>query len=142
MAKRYDEALECFSTALEYSYNLLEFEVFGSDRWEEVSQMQLPLLLNVAQCELLRKNDTAYEKVLLCCRRALEIDITSVKALFRRAKAFVGLKRFDEARADFCRVVNLDESLRKLIEKELGILLEAERAEREQSTQTESGTVP
>lgn len=48
--------------------------------------------------------------------------VDNVKALFRRAKAHVGVWNPVEARKDFERVVELDSSLTSLVKKELHAL--------------------
>ena len=52
----------------------------------------------------------------------------NVKALFRRAKAHVGAWNPPEAKKDFGKVLQLDNSLEKAVDKELKILGEMEKA--------------
>ena len=51
----------------------------------------------------------------------------NVKALFRRAKAHVGAWNPEEARADFSRVMELDPTLKRSVNKEIQQLTEMEK---------------
>ncbi|XP_071356488.1 peptidyl-prolyl cis-trans isomerase FKBP4 [Trachinotus anak] len=60
--------------------------------------------LNLAMCFLkLQEPNHALEN----CDKALELDASNEKALFRRGEALFGMKEFDRARDDFQRVVQL-----------------------------------
>ncbi len=63
------------------------------------------------------------EQAKLCPRLVLS---DNVKALFRRAKAHVGAWNPQEAKKDFLRVVQIDKTLDKAVQKELKILANME----------------
>ncbi|XP_072241866.1 peptidyl-prolyl cis-trans isomerase FKBP4 [Leuresthes tenuis] len=66
--------------------------------------LQLAAHLNVAMCYLkLQEPNQAFES----CDKALEMDSTNEKALFRRGEALFCMKEYDRARDDFQRVVQL-----------------------------------
>ncbi|XP_061678000.1 peptidyl-prolyl cis-trans isomerase FKBP4 [Syngnathoides biaculeatus] len=66
--------------------------------------LRLAAHLNLAMCYLkLKEPNQALEN----CNKALELDKSSEKALFRRGEALSGMKEFDKARDDFQRVVQL-----------------------------------
>lgn len=66
--------------------------------------LQLAAHLNLAMCFLkLQEPNQALEN----CDKALELDGSNEKALFRRGEALFGMKEFDKARDDFQRVLQL-----------------------------------
>ncbi|XP_022047604.1 peptidyl-prolyl cis-trans isomerase FKBP4 [Acanthochromis polyacanthus] len=66
--------------------------------------LQLAAHLNLAMCFLkLQEPNQALEN----CDKALELDGSNEKALFRRGEALFGMKEFDQARDDFQRVLQL-----------------------------------
>uniref|UniRef100_A0AAQ5X1A9 peptidylprolyl isomerase n=1 Tax=Amphiprion ocellaris TaxID=80972 RepID=A0AAQ5X1A9_AMPOC len=66
--------------------------------------LQLAAHLNLAMCFLkLQEPNQALEN----CDKALELDGSNEKALFRRGEALFGMKEFDRARDDFQRVLQL-----------------------------------
>lgn len=81
--------------------------------------MKVPLLSNYSQC-MMAKGD--FYSVIEHCTSVLKIDPDNVKALFRRAKAYVGAWNPNEARADFEQVVKLDQSLAGAVKKEIDLL--------------------
>ncbi|XP_019745914.1 peptidyl-prolyl cis-trans isomerase FKBP4, partial [Hippocampus comes] len=71
---------------------------------EKAKALRLAAHLNLAMCYLkLKEPNQALEH----CNKALELDESSEKALFRRGEALFGMKEFDKARDDFQRVVQL-----------------------------------
>ncbi|XP_061577921.1 peptidyl-prolyl cis-trans isomerase FKBP4 [Cololabis saira] len=70
----------------------------------KVKALQLAAHLNLAMCYLkMHEPNQAFES----CDKALEMDSSNEKALFRRGEALFGMKEFDRARDDFQRVVQL-----------------------------------
>lgn len=59
---------------------------------------------------------------MLYIQRLLFFCVDNIKALFRRAKAHVAVWNPDEAKKDFERVMELDDSLTSLVKKELANL--------------------
>ncbi|XP_051917317.1 peptidyl-prolyl cis-trans isomerase FKBP4 [Hippocampus zosterae] len=71
---------------------------------EKAKALRLAAHLNLAMCYLkLKEPNQALEN----CNKALELDESSEKALFRRGEALFGMKEFDKARDEFRRVVQL-----------------------------------
>ncbi|XP_077424747.1 peptidyl-prolyl cis-trans isomerase FKBP4 [Vanacampus margaritifer] len=71
---------------------------------EKAKALRLAAHLNLAMCYLkLKEPNQALEN----CNKALELDESNEKALFRRGEALFSMKEFDKARDDFQRVVQL-----------------------------------
>ncbi|XP_054631220.1 peptidyl-prolyl cis-trans isomerase FKBP4 [Dunckerocampus dactyliophorus] len=71
---------------------------------KKATALRLAAHLNLSMCYLkLREPNPALEN----CDKALELDESNEKALFRRGEALFGMKEFDKARDDFQRVVQL-----------------------------------
>ncbi|XP_069018871.1 peptidyl-prolyl cis-trans isomerase FKBP4 [Embiotoca jacksoni] len=71
---------------------------------KKAKSLQLAAHLNMAMCFLkLHEPNQALEN----CNKALELDASNEKALFRKGEALFGMKEFDRARDDFQQVVQL-----------------------------------
>ncbi|XP_029909059.1 peptidyl-prolyl cis-trans isomerase FKBP4 [Myripristis murdjan] len=83
----------------------LEHESALSEEDEQKAKaLRLAAHLNLAMCFLkLQEPNQALEN----CDKALELDESNEKALFRRGEALFGMKEFDRARDDFQRVIQL-----------------------------------
>ncbi|KAM9351791.1 peptidyl-prolyl cis-trans isomerase FKBP4 [Symphorus nematophorus] len=83
----------------------LEHESGLSEEDEKKAKaLRLAAHLNLAMCYLkLHEPNQALES----CDKALELDASNEKALFRRGEALFGMKEFDRARDDFQQVVQL-----------------------------------
>ncbi|XP_043980574.1 peptidyl-prolyl cis-trans isomerase FKBP4 [Gambusia affinis] len=83
----------------------LEHESGLSDEDEKKAKtLRLAAHLNLAMCFLkMHEPNKAFEN----CDKALEIDSTNEKALFRRGEALFNMNEFEKARDDFQRVVQL-----------------------------------
>nr|XP_020487038.2 peptidyl-prolyl cis-trans isomerase FKBP4 [Labrus bergylta] len=83
----------------------LEHEAGLSEEDEgKAKALRLAAHLNLAMCFLkLQEPNQALES----CDKALELDESNEKALFRRGEALFGMKEFDRARDDFQQVVQL-----------------------------------
>lgn len=124
--KKYTDAALKYSEALGCLEQLCLREKPKDKAWNELNQKKLPFLLNYAQCKLLLEE---YYEVIRHTTTVLDsIDPNNVKALYRRAKAHVGCWDPKEARQDFERVMELDQSLVKTVRKELE---ELDRKEKE-----------
>lgn len=76
----------------------------SEDDEKKAKALRLAAHLNLAMCFLkLQEPNQALEN----CDKALEIDGSNEKALFRRGEALFGMKEFDRARDDFQQVVQL-----------------------------------
>lgn len=83
----------------------LEHESGLSEEDEKKAKaLQLAAHLNLAMCYLkLQEPNKALEH----CDKALELDASNEKALFRRGEALFGMNEFERARDDFQKVVQL-----------------------------------
>lgn len=83
----------------------LEHESGLSEEDEKKAKaLRLAAHLNLAMCFLkLQEPNQAQEN----CDKALELDASNEKALFRRGEALIGMKEFGRARDDFQQVIQL-----------------------------------
>jgi len=81
-----------------------DYGVADEDK-DKFKQLKLLLFLNVAACKLHTKD---YGGVKENCNKALEIDPKNVKALLRRAKAYIDSDDWDLARHDIKKVLEQD----------------------------------
>ena len=133
VAKNYEPAALKYRDALGRLEQLLLREKPGEQEWEELLDLKMPLLLNLAQCRL--SLGEFYECV-EHCDEVLKHRPDNVKALFRRAKAQVsdrlstlpllpvqvGAWAPQEARQGFQRVSELDPSLKAACVKEMAAI--------------------
>lgn len=127
-AGNHEDASGKYFEALGYLEQLSLREQAQSDEWRAIEERKVPLLLNYAQCMLLKKD---YAEVIRHTTTVLAMDADNVKALYRRAKAHAASWDKEEAEADFARVVRLDPSLARSVERELKQLDEKLRGEQE-----------
>ncbi|CAD6215859.1 GSCOCG00000675001-RA-CDS [Cotesia congregata] len=127
--KNYDSASEKYRTAIGILEQLMLIEKPKDEEWTKLNKLKNPLLLNYAQCKLLNKE---YYNVIEHCTTVLENEPDNVKALFRRGKAHIGAWNQVEATKDLERAVELDPTLKSVVEKELQALASAIK-KREQS---------
>ena len=90
--KRYDEALQLFKEASTYISKLSQYT-------DDTQEMRKLILQNIA---LTMTKTGDFKEAITNCTGALQIDITSAKALYLRSLANLHLKNFSEAFAD-CR---------------------------------------
>jgi len=74
----------------------------GEDEW---SALQVSLHLNVATCRL---KQARWDTALVACEAALRLDPSNAKALVRRAQAYVGQEKYEEAQRDLHDAMGLD----------------------------------
>ncbi|CAG9858740.1 unnamed protein product [Phyllotreta striolata] len=115
-AKNYKKACDNYAKALGILEQLMLREKPHDTEWNEMEKQKIPILLNYAQCKL---NEGDYYGVIEHCTNILKSDKDNVKAYFRRAKGHVGAWNPEEAKNDFLKVMELDESLTPLVKKEL-----------------------
>ncbi|KAM9377243.1 peptidyl-prolyl cis-trans isomerase FKBP4 [Pholidichthys leucotaenia] len=85
------------------SWLMHESGLSGEDE-TKAKTLQLAAHLNLAMCYLkLQEPKLAQEH----CDKALEMDLSNEKALFRRGEALFGMNEFERARDDFQRVLQL-----------------------------------
>ncbi|XP_064458213.1 uncharacterized protein LOC135368691 [Ornithodoros turicata] len=112
-----------FSTAFKYIVSL-EHDIPVEDQSEEIGMdikgLKLNCFLNLAACQL--KNGT-YHYVVANCTRALEIDPSSAKALYRRGAALIQLQDYERAKADLERAAEIQPK-NPALEKQMALLKE------------------
>lgn len=101
-AGKYERALKKYSKALS---TVESDHSFNDEEKTKAKALKIPLHLNKAAVLLKTKQ---YAEVKTVCNKALELDSSNVKALFRRSQAFTGSKDFQEAAQDLKRIVELD----------------------------------
>ena len=127
-AGNHEDASSKYFEALGYLEQLSLREQAKSEEWQAVEQRKVPLLLNYAQCMLLKKD---YAEVIRHTTTVLDVDADNVKALYRRGKAHAATWDKEAAEADFGRVLELDPSLGRSVERELRELEEKLKREEE-----------
>ncbi|XP_069703737.1 AH receptor-interacting protein [Periplaneta americana] len=136
--KEYKAASDKYAQAIGMLEQLMLMEKPGDEEWIALEKQKLPLLLNFAQCKLYEKE---YYKVIEHCSTVLKSEPDNVKALFRRAKAHVGAWNPREAREDFTRVMELDQSLLTAVQKELKQLDELKKKRDEEDRDKLKGKI-
>lgn len=114
--KDYDGASEIYAKAIGILEQLMLAEKPNDEEWLSLNKMKIPLLLNFAQCKLMKKE---YYSVIEHCTTVLKSEPDNVKALYRRGKAYIGTWDEDKASKDLKKVAELDTSLQNVINKEL-----------------------
>ncbi|XP_045498476.1 AH receptor-interacting protein [Colias croceus] len=130
--KQYNDAEDAYRQALGILEQLMIRERKSDEEWIALNKLKLPILLNYAQCKLLKDD---YYSVIEHCSTVLEYDKDNEKALYRRARAHVGAWNPDEAEDDFKHLKALNPSLAVAIDKELDNIrwLRKEKAEQEKT---------
>lgn len=77
-----------------------------ADEMEQIKELKLAHFCNLAMCHL-KAQPPNWQKARANCTKALELEPTSVKALFRRGKCNAQLGHLDEAKEDLERVMQL-----------------------------------
>lgn len=115
------EAEEMYSLALGVIEQLMLREKPKDEEWTAMAKMKVPLLLNYAQCKLLKKD---FYRVIECCTEVLTYEPDNLKALYRRGKGHIGAWNPELAQEDLNRCIALDASLQPAITKEIKALKE------------------
>jgi len=113
-----EEAEKNYASAISCLKHLQLKERPGTGPWSELDQKQIPLLLNHAQCKLMKSD---YQECITNCTEVLnKIDgADNVKALFKRGKAHAILLNERECHADFSLALKLDPSVKVAIYREI-----------------------
>ncbi|XP_075978222.1 AH receptor-interacting protein-like [Anticarsia gemmatalis] len=114
--KKYSEAEDAYGQALGICEQLMIRERKGDEEWDVLNKIKLPILLNYAQCKLIKGE---YYVVIEHCNTVLEYDQDNEKALYRRAKAHIGAWNPGLAEEDFKKLKSLNPSMSTTIDKEL-----------------------
>ncbi|KAL1565746.1 Peptidyl-prolyl cis-trans isomerase fkbp62 [Salvia divinorum] len=84
---------------------------FSEDEKKQAKALKISCNLNDAACKLKLKNFKQAEKL---CTKVLELESTNVKALFRRAQAYMNMADLDLAEFDIKKALELDPNNRDL----------------------------
>ncbi|XP_010695298.1 peptidyl-prolyl cis-trans isomerase FKBP62-like [Beta vulgaris subsp. vulgaris] len=105
-----DDALEYYG----FAGVMLSLIVLEEEGAASFCELAFYILLNLAAC-FLKKNE--FDQVGLLCYVVLTFDPCNVKALFRRAKASVGIRRCDLAYWDLLPASKIDPSNKEIAKK-------------------------
>lgn len=114
--KNFKKASDLYAKAIGLLEQLMLKEKPHDIEWNQLNEQKLPILLNFAQCKL---HEGDYYPVITHCTEVLQYDKENVKAYFRRAKAHMAAWNPREAKEDFEKVMDLDQTLVPLAKKEL-----------------------
>ncbi|CAA3007345.1 peptidyl-prolyl cis-trans isomerase FKBP62-like [Olea europaea subsp. europaea] len=94
-SKRYEKAVK-----------LIEYDSsFGEDEKQQAKLLKVTCNLNNAACKLKLKD---YKEAVKLCTKVLEIESQNVKALYRRAQAYIHLVDLDLAELDIKKALEID----------------------------------
>ncbi|CAI9777005.1 unnamed protein product [Fraxinus pennsylvanica] len=94
-SKRYEKAVK-----------LIEYDSsFGEDEKQQAKLLKVSCNLNNAACKLKLKD---YKEAVKLCTKVLEIESQNVKALYRRAQAYIHLVDLDLAELDIKKALEID----------------------------------
>ncbi|TKY66190.1 Peptidyl-prolyl cis-trans isomerase FKBP62 [Spatholobus suberectus] len=94
-SKRYEKAVKC----IEYDSS------FGEEEKKQAKTLKVACNLNNAACKLKLKDYKEAEKL---CTKVLDLESTNVKALYRRAQAYMQLADLDLAEFDIKKALEID----------------------------------
>ncbi|XAR48782.1 Peptidylprolyl isomerase [Bertholletia excelsa] len=101
-AGKYERA----SRRYEKAVNFVEYDTtFSDEEKQQAKLLKLTSYLNNAACKLKLKD---YKQVEKLCTKVLEIDSRNVKALYRRAQAYIQLVDLDLAELDIKKALEID----------------------------------
>jgi len=100
--KRYKSAVDCIQ----------HDQSFNDEEKQEAKKLKVPCYLNIAAANLKLKD---YRTVIENCNKALEIESTNVKALFRRAQAYIEFKDYDISNQDLKKALERDPDNKEII---------------------------
>ena len=83
-----------------------DYDITDEDEKKRLREAVAACKLNRAMCHLKVKN---YQDCLKDCSDVLDIDASSVKALFRQGKCYLALDKWDAAKESFRKVLELDD---------------------------------
>ncbi|XP_062163498.1 70 kDa peptidyl-prolyl isomerase-like isoform X2 [Alnus glutinosa] len=112
---KYQQAGKKYDKAADY---ISEDESFGDDEEKLAKQLRVSCWLNRAACSL-KLND--FQGAIKLCSQVLDIEFYNVKALYRRAQAYMETADFFSAELDIKKALETDPQNRevKLIQKNL-----------------------
>lgn len=98
-SKKYDKAAKY----IEYD------NAFSEDQKQQTKALKVTCNLNNAACNLKLKE---YREAAKLCSKVLEVDSKNVKALYRRAQAYIETADLDQAESDIKKALEIDPSNR------------------------------
>ncbi|GLT49524.1 hypothetical protein SLA2020_230760 [Shorea laevis] len=94
-SKRYEKAV-----------NFIDYDsTFSDEEKQQAKLLKVTCSLNNAACKLKLKD---YKEAEELCTKVLELDSKNVKALYRRAQAYIHLAEFEVAEVDIKRALEID----------------------------------
>ncbi|XP_076887371.1 peptidyl-prolyl cis-trans isomerase FKBP62-like [Bidens hawaiensis] len=101
-AGKYKKAIKRYEKAAKY----IEYDTnFEEDEKKQAKALKITCNLNNAACQLKLKEYKQAEKL---CTKVLELEITNVKALYRRAQAYINVADLDLAEVDIKKALEID----------------------------------
>ncbi|CAI8608195.1 unnamed protein product [Vicia faba] len=101
-AGKYARASKRYEKAVKY----IEYDTaFGEEEKKSAKALKVACNLNDAACKLKLKDYKQAEKL---CTKVLELESTNVKALYRRAQAYIQLTDLDLAELDIKKALEID----------------------------------
>uniref|UniRef100_A0A1I8A962 TPR_REGION domain-containing protein n=1 Tax=Steinernema glaseri TaxID=37863 RepID=A0A1I8A962_9BILA len=118
-AGKFEEATIKYREALGRVDVLLLREKPGDPEWHELDKKNISLYLNLSQCYL---NLGEFYDAVRTASEVLKRDASNEKALFRRAKAYIGTWELNEAEDDLNKLESLYPNSKRLVDMERSIL--------------------
>ncbi|KAF5941933.1 hypothetical protein HYC85_019575 [Camellia sinensis] len=108
-AGKYERASKRYEKAVKF----VEYDsIYSDDEKQQAKVLKVPCNLNNAACKLKLKDYKQAEKL---CTKVLEIDGRNVKALYRRAQAYIQLVDLDLAEIDIKKALEIDPNNRYVL---------------------------
>eukprot|EP00253_Pinus_taeda_P010513 PITA_10513 len=104
-SKKYDKAILSGSAAKCIEYD----NAFSEDQKQQTKALKVTCNLNNAACNLKLKE---YREAAKLCSKVLEVDSKNVKALYRRAQAYIETADLDQAESGLKKALEIDPSNR------------------------------
>eukprot|EP00253_Pinus_taeda_P010812 PITA_10812 len=104
-SKKYDKAILSGSATKCIEYD----NAFSEDQKQQTKALKVTCNLNNAACNLKLKE---YREAAKLCSKVLEVDSKNVKALYRRAQAYIETADLDQAESDLKKELEIDPSNR------------------------------
>ncbi|XP_024983028.1 peptidyl-prolyl cis-trans isomerase FKBP62-like [Cynara cardunculus var. scolymus] len=100
--KKYERASKRYEKALSY----IEYDsAFSDDEKQQAKVLKISCNLNNAACKLKLRD---YKQAVKLCTKVLDADSKNVKALYRRAQAYIQLVDLDLAELDIKKALEID----------------------------------
>ncbi|CAA7393804.1 unnamed protein product [Spirodela intermedia] len=122
---KYQRAAKRYEKAIEY---ICDDESFSSGEQKMSNDLRVSCWLNNAACSLKLKD---FQGTIILCSKVLDVESYNVKALFRRAQAYLESSDLDLAELDMKKALEVDPQNRDV--KAMQKLLKERRAEKNKS---------